>query len=163
MDLMKKAILFCLIFLLGFIKDSLSEEALPSLAFLQSGFDGLDYKKIESTQYRIFDLSDLSEKVIVNNKTFLCSQYAQFTQIDKREQNSSLGIFSSYNEFFHKLTEDYHVSAGIAIDNVKAGFSYAHGVESIYESLKTQKKSAGISSDIHYMYSLTLAPPFILP
>jgi hypothetical protein len=29
--------------------------------------------------------------------------------------------------------------------------------------MKTQKKSAGISSDSRHMYSLTLAPPFVLP
>jgi hypothetical protein len=86
---------------------------LPSLTFLQSGFIGLDFKNIENTQYKIFDLSDLSEKVIMNNQTYLSFQYVQFTHIDKRVQNSSMGIYYNYNEFFHKLTEEFKISIGV--------------------------------------------------
>ena len=104
--------------LINLVEYSLSEDALPSLAFLQSGFNGLDFKNIENTQYKIFDLSDLSEKVIMNNQTYLSSQYVQFTHIDKRVQNSSMGIYYNYNEFFHKLTEEFKISIGVQTKDV---------------------------------------------
>jgi hypothetical protein len=54
----------------------------------------------------------------MNNQTYLSSQYVQFTHIDKRVQNSSMGIYYNYNEFFHKLSEEFKVYYGVQTKDI---------------------------------------------
>ena len=140
-----------------------SLETLPHLSFLEAGFDGLDYNKLENTRFKIFDLTDNTNTIRMNDDSYLSSKYVQYTSIEKRVENSTVGVFTHYEEFLHKLTEEHHISAGIDAGKIQAGMKYSKEMEKIYHSIKDEKKAAGLSVDERIMYSVTLGPPFIIP
>jgi hypothetical protein len=158
---MKKILL--LILLTVTIRTMSSLETLPQMSFLGSGFNGRDYSMIENTKFRIFDLSDNTNTVNMNGDNYLSSKFVQYTSIEKRVENSTQAICTQYNEFFHKITQEYHVSAGVPIDSVYVGMKYSKEMEKLLHSIDSEKKVAGLSTDERLMYSLTLGPAFIIP
>jgi hypothetical protein len=142
---------------------SLCQTTLPQQSFLQSGFDGFDFSKKENSAFRIFDLSDSKNSIQVNGKNFTISEFVQMTHIDERTENSTVGIYATYDSFFHSYTSEFKLNLGVQYDNLTVGFGYDKYMRKIFTEMSESKKVAGISQDVRYMYTLSLAPAFLLP
>ncbi len=64
-----------------------------------------------------------------------------------------MGIFSSYNDFLHKLIQDYHVSAGIDTDKYKAGFGYLKNCRKNFSVDENKKKNQQVFPQTFYTCS----------
>jgi hypothetical protein len=152
-------LIFILIVLLNQI---LTQSVLPQLSFLQSGFDGFDMSK-KTSAFRIFDLSDNKNSIMMNGKNFSISEHVQMTTIDERRENSTVGVYATYDSFLHSYTSDFNIKLGILVDNFTLGFGYDNYTKRIFSEMTESKKVAGFSQDVIAIYSLTLAPAFLLP
>lgn len=136
---------------------------LPHLAYLQSGFDGFNFQKLDHSKFRIFDLSDNSKEVLMNKKKYKVSSFVQYTETSQRTTNSSLGIFSSYEDFFHSYTQDFSLQIGFSVNNVSFGLGYDSHLDGIKKSIQSVHGATGLSEDVRTMFTLQLGPAFMLP
>lgn len=135
---------------------------IPGTSTLMDGFDQL---KLTTTQekFRIFDLNQQSDPIIVNEKPYSISYWTQFNDVNQYKEIYAEKLHSTYSSYFSDYMESYKFSAGYKADDITIGAGYSKELHEVNVMISSENQIVG-SSDIWWgQYQLNLGPAFLVP
>ncbi|CAF3207054.1 unnamed protein product [Rotaria sp. Silwood2] len=140
---------------------------LPGLDYLTSGFDALkmisnneDVTSSDRSKFRLFDLSerdgnDYELEVMNKTHTFSTPSLIQVTNINMKTRVSVESV--SYTYF-----NSYSFSVSIPVGPVQVSMGYHSALKMAYQAITKKQTAIGMSTDWWGMFSVQLAPAYIL-
>ncbi|CAF0882559.1 unnamed protein product [Didymodactylos carnosus] len=128
-------------------------------------------ENVESTdrsRFRVFNLiTDRDGYPFTLNVHNIKSKFqtpsvVQVTRINMRSTVSVQSVSYTYQEFFHSYFRSYSFDIGITAGPVNAALSYHSTLSEVYQKITKDQAAVGMSTDWWGLFSITLAPVFIL-
>ncbi|CAF1481748.1 unnamed protein product [Rotaria sordida] len=147
----------------------IDSDRLPGLDEIESGSDivGLFSGSDKKSKFRIFDLSEESLypfKINAggNERVYKTPRDAQITKISLRREVNCEDLSNSFGQFYSNYFRSNQIPGGRPFFFFQMFNSYPETLKKIYESMTKEAKSVGTSTSWWGLYSIQLAPPFIL-
>lgn len=134
----------------------------PGLDYLTSGFDATKMLSGVGSQYKIFELPSSGSTVVIYGKNYDNSPMTQVTILSTKKEDYCEGVYFTYTDFTRKYFEADSFGFSINLYYFAFAYNYQRELEQFYEAINTKNQAIGVSQSWWGMYSITLAPPFLL-
>ncbi|CAF2684273.1 unnamed protein product [Rotaria sp. Silwood2] len=153
---------------------TITAKDLPGLDYLISGFDALkmigtneDTSSSDRSKFRLFDLRQLDgEEYILKtaNRTqsFKTPSLVQVTNINMRNRVSVESVSYTYREFLRSYFHSYSFEIAIPVGPANIALGYHKTLKEAYQTISKKQTAIGMSTDWWGMFSVQLAPTYIL-
>ncbi|CAF3662706.1 unnamed protein product [Rotaria sordida] len=121
----------------------------------------------DRSKFRLFDLSELDGddyilEVINKTQTFKTPSVIQVTNINMNTRVSVESVSYTYQEFFRSYFNSYSFGISIPIGPAQISLGYHRTLSEAYQTINKYQTAIGISTDWWGMFSVQLAPVYIL-
>ncbi|CAF3178894.1 unnamed protein product [Rotaria sp. Silwood2] len=145
-------------------------DELPGINDISSGYDAAKMLSAneQNSKYRIFDLSEqnatpFQTKILGQDRVFTRPKLVQITDISVRKQDTCQTVAYTFESFFRSYFQSTSFGIGIGIPGViSAAVGYSQTLRQVQEAITKSEKAVGVSTTWWGLYSVQLAPPFLL-